>query len=76
MQNISLTREACLQAEEGAPIRPSQAARDERGRVNLDDLADSDLDYGVDARGLAQLRQRLHRAIASYDGAAALHISA
>lgn len=56
------------QAEEGSPIKPSQAGRDERGRVNLDDLTDTDLDYGCDERGLAALRRRLKRAINSYDG--------
>jgi hypothetical protein len=58
------------QADERAPVRPGQAARDERGRVCLDDLADSDLDYGADAAGLAALRRRLHRAIGAYNGAA------
>lgn len=56
------------QAEEGSPIKPSQAGRDERGRVNLDDLTDTDLDYGCDERGLAALRRRLKRAVNSYDG--------
>ena len=58
------------QAEAEAPIKPSEAARDERGRVNLDDLADVDLDYGLDERGLASLRCRLMHAIAAYNGAA------
>jgi hypothetical protein len=62
----------CAQADERAPVRPGQAARDERGRVCLDDLADSDLDYGADAAGLAALRRRLHRAIGAYNGAAVL----
>ncbi len=56
------------QAEAKAPIKPSEAARDERGRVNLDDLADVDLDYGLDERGLASLRRRLMHAIAAYNG--------
>lgn len=54
----------------GSPIKPSQAARDERGRVNLDELTDADLDYGTDKRGLAQLRRRLKRAIYTYEGTA------
>ena len=37
--------------------------------MSLEDLSDEDLDYGCDERGLAGLRKRLHRAIASYDGA-------
>ena len=67
-QSASMSRR---QAEEGAPIKPGQAARDERGRVSLDDLSDADLDYGCDERGLASLRKRLRRAINSYDGAPA-----
>ena len=58
----------CCQAVEGSPIKPSQAARDERGRVNLDELTDADLDYGTDERGLASLRRRLKRAIYTYEG--------
>lgn len=58
----------CAQAVEGSPIKPSQAARDERGRVNLDELSDADLDYGTDERGLASLRRRLKRAIYTYEG--------
>ena len=54
----------------GSPIKPSQAARDERGRVNLDELTDADLDYGTDERGLATLRRRLKRAIYTYEGRA------
>ena len=57
------------QADEQAPVRPGQAARDERGRVCLDDLADADLDYGSDRAGLAALRRRLHSAITAYNGA-------
>lgn len=57
------------QADERAPVRPGQAARDERGRVCLDDLADADLDYGADRAGLAALRRRLHSAITAYNGA-------
>lgn len=56
------------QAEEGSPIKPGQALRDERGRVNLDDLTDTDLDYGCDEKSLASLRRRLKRAINTYDG--------
>ena len=52
----------------GSPIKPSQAARDERGRVNLDELTDADLDYGTDEAGLASLRRRLKRAIYTYEG--------
>ncbi len=58
------------QAVSGSPIKPSQAARDERGRVNLDELTDADLDYGTDERGLASLRRRLRRAIYTYEGSA------
>jgi len=58
----------CCQAVEGSPIKPSQAARDERGRVNLDELTDADLDYGTDERVLASLRRRLKRAIYTYEG--------
>ena len=58
-----------VQADEQAPVRPGQAARDERGRVCLDDLADADLDYGTDRAGLAALRRRLHSAITAYNGA-------
>ena len=58
----------CSQAVSGSPIKPSQAARDERGRVNLDELTDADLDYGTDERGLASLRRRLRRAIYTYEG--------
>ncbi len=50
-------------------MRPGQAARDERGRVCLDDLADADLDYGADRAGLAALRRRMHKAITAYNGA-------
>lgn len=50
-------------------MKPSQAARDERGRVNLDELTDRDLDYGVDDRGLARLRRRLTNIINKYTGA-------
>lgn len=57
-----------LQAEEGSPIKPGQALRDERGRVNLDDLTDTDLDYGCDEKSLASLRRRLKKAINTYDG--------
>ena len=56
----------------GSPIKPSQAARDERGRVNLDELTDADLDYGTDERGLASLHRRLKRAIYTYEGKAHL----
>lgn len=56
---------------EGSPIKPSQAARDERGRVNLDELTDADLDYGTDEQGLASLRRRLKKAIYTYEGASA-----
>lgn len=56
------------QAEEHSPIRPTQAARDDRGRVNMDDLTDTELDYGCDEHGLASLRARLTHAINSYNG--------
>ena len=58
----------CWQAVEGSPIKPTQAARDERGRVNLDELTDADLDYGTDERSLASLRRRLKRATYTYEG--------
>ena len=58
----------CWQAVEGSPIKPTQAARDERGRVNLDKLTDTDLDYGTDERSLASLRRRLKRATYTYEG--------
>lgn len=57
-----------LQAEEEAPIKPGQALRDSRGRVNMDDLTDAELDYGCDEQGLASLRARLKKAINSYNG--------
>ena len=44
--------------------------RDDRGRVNMDDLTDTELDYGCDEYGLASLRARLTHAINSYNGAA------
>ncbi|KAK9843415.1 hypothetical protein WJX81_001086 [Elliptochloris bilobata] len=55
------------EADEQAPVRPGQVARDERGRVCLDDLADADLDYGADRAGLAALRRRMHKAITAYN---------
>lgn len=53
---------------ESSVIKPAQAARDDRGRVNLDDLTDTDLDYGCDEKSLASLRRRLKKAINTYDG--------
>ncbi|EIE27296.1 hypothetical protein COCSUDRAFT_64161 [Coccomyxa subellipsoidea C-169] len=64
------------EAEEGSPIKPGQALRDERGRVNLDDLTDTDLDYGCDEKSLASLRRRLKRAINTYDGLLAEYVDA
>jgi len=61
-----------LQAESSV-IKPAQAARDERGRVNLDDLTDTDLDYGCDEKSLASLRRRLKKAINTYDGEPQYH---
>ncbi|KAK9907685.1 hypothetical protein WJX75_008089 [Coccomyxa subellipsoidea] len=64
------------EAEEGSPIKPGQALRDERGRVNLDDLTDTDLDYGCDEKSLASLRRRLKKAINTYDGLLAEYVDA
>jgi hypothetical protein len=58
-----------LQAEATAPFKPAQCARDDRGRVSMEDLTDQDLDYGFDVKGLAALRRRLTRAVGSYNGA-------
>ena len=57
-----------MQAEVEAPVKPGQAARDQRGRVNLDDLTENDLDYGSDERGLARLRRRLTRIVYKFNG--------
>ena len=65
----------CWQAVEGSPIKPTQAARDERGRVNLDELTDADLDYGTDERSLASLRRRLKRATYTYEGESSTALS-
>ncbi|KAK9808359.1 hypothetical protein WJX73_005749 [Symbiochloris irregularis] len=64
------------QAEEEAPIKPGQALRDNRGRVNMDDLTDAELDYGCDEQGLANLRARLKKAINSYNGKASKYVTA
>ena len=61
-----------LQATEQAPIKPSQASRNSRGQVDLDNLSSDDLDYGCDVEGLASLRKRLKHAIGSYNGASRL----
>lgn len=50
-------------------MKPSQCPRDERGRVNMEDLSDQDLDYGFDTKGLSALRRRLTRAVGAYNGA-------
>ena len=57
-----------MQAEVEAPVKPGRAARDQRGRVNLDDLTENDLDYGSDERGLARLRRRLTRIVYKFNG--------
>eukprot|EP00884_Botryococcus_braunii_P014847 jgi/Botrbrau1/23363/Bobra.0051s0016.1 len=56
------------EAEATAPLKPAQCPRDERGRVNMEDLTDQDLDYGFDIKGLAALRRRLTRAVGAYNG--------
>ena len=61
---------AMAQATEQAPIKPSQASRNSRGQVDLDNLSSDDLDYGCDVEGLASLRKRLKHAIGSYNGVA------
>ncbi|KAK9807047.1 hypothetical protein WJX72_011975 [[Myrmecia] bisecta] len=63
-------------AEAESPIKPSQCPKDDRGRVNLDDLTDQDLDYGCDEKGLAQLRVRMERANTRYAGLKAEYANA
>lgn len=68
IQQQHVTLHVRAQAEDQAPTKPSQAMRDDRGRVNMDDLTDTELDYGCDEHGLATLRARLTYAINSYNG--------
>lgn len=49
-------------------MKPSQAARDFQGRVNLEDLTEGDLDYGTEERGLASLRCRLSHTVYMFNG--------
>lgn len=51
-------------AEKASPVKPSQCYQ--HNSTAMEQLSASDLEYNYDKQGLADLRRRLHRAVANY----------
>ncbi|KAL0026350.1 hypothetical protein WJX79_001807 [Trebouxia sp. C0005] len=62
-------------AQDKSPFKPSMVPRDGSGRVDLESLKDSELDYGCDQAGLAELRHRTRKAVHNYEGQFASYVN-